>query len=231
MATWLLGWIERRPALDDRQRAWLIEQLEAENSDQIEDIRETGRMPNDFGAHELIVTRAVIRWLRDGDDPGPAASFFIEKYVRLYGPRQTDSDRAAQEAWAAALVDLRDGDMVPSEEPVPIDDPENRRRILDFQGRKVRELMEGRGLTIGELADLSGVDIVELVAILSGMTEMALGDWELISAALQVDLDAAFAGIRFIPAARPDGRGIVVIEGEDEPTGIGGSPAAGEEGP
>ena len=54
-----------------------------------------------------------------------------------------------------------------------IGDPEQRRRMLDFQGRKVRELMEGRGLTIAGLAEQSGVDIVDLVAILFGLIAAA----------------------------------------------------------
>ena len=149
---------------------------------------------------------------------------------RLFGPRQTDSDRVAQGAWAATLADLRRGDVVPSGEPVPIDDPKNRRRILEFQGRKVRELMEGRGLTVGRLADLSGMDLVELVAILSGLTEMGLRDWELLSGALEVDLDAAFIGIRFVPEARPDGGGVVLIAGEEEPIGDDESSSADEDG-
>jgi transcriptional regulator with XRE-family HTH domain len=221
----LLDRIEKGPALDDPQRAWLIEELEADLSDQIEDIRETGKAPAELGAREMVETRGVIRWLRDGLDPGPAASRFLEKHEELYRPVQGDSDLAALAAYAAAIADLRDGDVVPSAAPPRRGDPEQRRRILDFQGRKIRALIEDRGLTIARLADLSGVDIVELVAILYGLTDMALRDWELLSAALEVDLDAAFVGIRFVPAAGPDGRSIVLIEGEDEPTdGDGSSP-------
>lgn len=90
--------------------------------------------------------------------------------------------------------------------------------------------MEGRGLTVADLADMSRVDIVGLVAILFGLTDMALRTGKLLSGALEVDLDAAFVGIRFVPEAGPDGRGSVVIEGEDDTSRNGGSPSAGREG-
>jgi hypothetical protein len=217
VAVWLLDRIERDSTLDDGQRTWLIGELEAELTDQIDDIRETGEVPSDRGARETVVTRGVIRWLRNGNDPGPSALGFLERQQEFHRPWQGDSDRAAEAAYAAAIVDLRDGDVVSSGAAPQLGDPEQRRRMLDFQGRKVRELMEGRGLTIAGLAEQSGVDIVDLVAILFGLTEMGLRDWQLLSGALEVDLDAAFIGIRFVPKAGPDGRGIVLIEGEDDP--------------
>jgi hypothetical protein len=98
---------------------------------------------------------------------------------------QGGSDRVAEATYAAALADLGDGDVFPSGISPQLGDPVQRRRMLDFQGRKVRELMEGRGLTIAGLAEQSGVDIVELVAIEFGLTEMGLRDWELLSGALE----------------------------------------------
>jgi hypothetical protein len=56
VAVRLLDRIERRSPPDDRQRASLLEQLETENFDQTEDIRQSGQIPDDLGAHELIVT-------------------------------------------------------------------------------------------------------------------------------------------------------------------------------
>jgi hypothetical protein len=230
VAVRLLDLIERESALDDGQRAWLIRELQADLSDQIEDIRETGEAPSDLGAREMVVTRGIIRWLRNGADPGPSGSRLLEKHQGLHRPWQGDSDRIADAALAAAITDLRDGDVVPSGEPRQLGDPLQRQRMLDFQGGRVRELMEGRGLTIASLAELSGVEVVELVAILFGLTEMALRDWELLSGVLQVDLDAAFAGIRFVPKAGPNGRGMVVIDGEDDPTGNGEPPSVVKEG-
>jgi hypothetical protein len=230
VAVRLLDLIERESTLDDRQRAWLIGELEAELSDQIEDIRETGKAPSDLGAREMVVTRGIIRWLRNGDDPGPSGFPLLEKHQGLRRPWQGDSDRVADAAFAAAIADLRDGDVVPAGTPPQLGDPVQRQRMLDFQGRKVRELMDSRDLTIAGLAELSEVDIVELVAILFGLTEMALREWELLSGALEVDLDAAFVGIRFVPAAGPDGRGVVLIEGEDDPTGTGEPPSVAKEG-
>jgi transcriptional regulator with XRE-family HTH domain len=163
----------------------------------------------------MVVTRAVIGWLRNGDDPGPCASRLLEMHQALRRPWQGGSDRVAEAAYAAALADL--SDVLPSGISPQLGDPVQRRRMLDFQGRKVRELMEGRGLTIARLAEQSGVDIVDLVAILFGLTEMGLRDWQLLSGALEVDLDAAFIGIRSVPKAGPDGRGIVLVEGEDDP--------------
>jgi hypothetical protein len=93
VAVWLLDRIERGSALDDGQRTWLIGELEAELTDQIDDIRETGKVPSDRGARETVVTRGVIRWLRNGDDPGPSALGFLEKQQEFHRPWQGDSDR------------------------------------------------------------------------------------------------------------------------------------------
>jgi hypothetical protein len=71
--------------------------------------------------------------------------------------------------------------------------------------------MEGQGLTIAALADLSGVEITELVAILFGLKEMKRREWELISGALGVDLGTAFVGIRFVPEGGRDGRGAYLL--------------------
>ncbi len=184
----LLDRIEKGSALDDGQRVWLVRELEAELADQIEDIRETREVPSDRSARETVVTRGVIRWLRNGDDPGPSALGFLEKQQEFHRPWQGDSDRAAEAAYAAAIADLRDGDVVSSGAPPQFGDPECRRRVLDFQGRRVRELMESRGLTIGGLADLSGDGVVELVAIVLGLNEMAFRDCDLISGAFDVEL-------------------------------------------
>jgi hypothetical protein len=217
VAVRLLDGIGKGSALDDRQRAWLIGELEADLSDQIEDLRLTGTVPSELAAREMVLTDAVIGWLRNGDDPGPCASRLLEMHQELRRPWQGGSDRVAEAAYAAALADLSDGDVLPSGISPQLGGPVQRWRMLDFQGRKVRGLMEGRGMTIAGLAEQSGVDIVDLVAILFGLTEMGLRDWQLLSGALEVDLDAAFIGIRFVPKAGPDGRGIVLIEGEDDP--------------
>jgi hypothetical protein len=143
----LLDLVERESALEDGQRAWLLRELQADLSDQVEDIRETGEAPSDLGAREMVVTRGIIRSLRNGEDPGPSGSQLLEKHQGLHWPWHGDSD-----------------------------DPLQRQRMRDFQGGRVSELMESRGHTIGGLADLSGVDVVELVAIVFGLTEMGLGN-------------------------------------------------------
>jgi hypothetical protein len=74
----------------------------------------TGTVPSELGAREMVVTRAVIGWLRNGDDPGPCASRLLEMHQELRRPWQGGSDQVAEAAYAAALADLRDGDVVPS---------------------------------------------------------------------------------------------------------------------
>jgi hypothetical protein len=59
VAVRLLDRIGKGSALDDRQRTWLIGELEADLSDQIEDLRETGTVPSELGAQEMVVTTTV----------------------------------------------------------------------------------------------------------------------------------------------------------------------------
>jgi hypothetical protein len=96
------------------------------------------------------------------------------------GSHPTELD--LQAAYLSAIADLRDGDVSPPRAPIPppMGYPEQRRRLLDHQGRKVRELMDHRRLGIAELADLSRLDLVTLVGIIFGLKEMRLGEWILL---------------------------------------------------
>jgi hypothetical protein len=84
--------------------------------------------------------------------------------------------------------------------------------LLDFQGRKLRGRVEELGLTIGDLAERTGIDTVRLVAVLFGQEEMRALEWTGLSKALDVPLDWMLEGIPFVPRIGPEGRGFCEIE-------------------
>jgi hypothetical protein len=199
IAVALFDRIAKGSALDDRQRGLLLEEFEEGLDDQIDDVRSgRGADLDERGAREMVVTGALIRWLQQGDDPGPEAIPFLERCLAELVGGSSPGELTLQAAFLAAIADLRDGDVSPPRAPVPppMGYPEQRRRLLDYQGRKVRELMDGRRLGIAELSDLSRVDLVTLVGILFGLKEMRLGEWTLLSDALEVDLGAVWEGSR-----------------------------------
>lgn len=59
----------------------------------------------------------------------------------------------------------------------PRQDGAQTRVLLDFQGRKLRGRMKELGLTIGDLAERTGIDRVRLVAVLFGQEEMGGIEW------------------------------------------------------
>jgi hypothetical protein len=191
------------PGLDAAQRSWLLQDLREDLDCQVEDAEERGI--TERGARELVSTHAIVEWLDVGDFPPPAGIELLEEAVARTPRRPGRQERWRRDAYLAAIGELggdeeaaaklwRDG----------VDEPT--RVLLDFQGRKLRGRMEELGLTIGDLAERTGIDTVRLVAVLFGQQEMGSIEWTGLSEALDVPLDWMFDGIRFVPrTARKDG--------------------------
>jgi hypothetical protein len=77
-------------------------------------------------------------------------------------------------------------------------DPAGRGKALARQGRKLRSLMWERGMSIGELADRSGIDdLVLLISFLFGLEEMRFEEAMRLAGALRVSPARFSEGIRF----------------------------------
>jgi hypothetical protein len=88
--------------------------------------------------------------------------------------RPSRQERWRRDAYLAAIVYPAAGSHAAAKlRRDGVDEPT--RVLPDFQGRKLRGRMEELGLTIGDLAERTGIDTVRLVAVLFGQEE--LGRW------------------------------------------------------
>ncbi|HEY2479469.1 MAG TPA: helix-turn-helix transcriptional regulator, partial [Solirubrobacterales bacterium] len=202
-----LGLLDRMgdgPRLDAAQRSWLLQDFLEDLDCQIEDAEERGI--TERGVSELIATGAIVEWLEAGDPPPVEAVELLEKAVAKIPPRPSDGERWRRDAYLAAIAELGGAEEAPAKLWRGGGD-ERTRVLLDFQGRKVRGRMEKVGLTIGELAERSGIDTLRLVAILFGKEEMGALEWLDLSEALGVPLAWMLEGIHVAPRAGPEARG------------------------
>ncbi len=227
-----LGLVDRMgdaPGLDSAQRSWLLQDFREDLDCQIEDAEERGI--TERGARELVSTRAIVEWLDVGDFPPPAGIELLEKAVARTPRRPSRQDRWRRDAYLAAIGELG-GDEEAATRLWRDGVDEQTRELPDFQGRKLRGRMEELGLTIGDLAERTGIDTVRLVAVLFGQEEMGSIEWAGLSEALDVPLDWMFDGIRLVPRAGPEEGGFCEIEpaeGEADDSahpsdGLGGDP-------
>lgn len=186
IALGLLDRMGEAPRMDTAQRSWLLNDFREDLDCQIEDAEERGI--TERGAGELVATRAMVQWLEVGDFPPAEAIGLLEKAVARIPRLPSRKERWRREAYLAAVGELG-GDAEAAAKLWPDGVDERARVLLDFQGRKLRGRMEELGLTIGELAEGSGIDTVTLVAILFGQEEMKAVEWLDLSRALGVPLD------------------------------------------
>jgi hypothetical protein len=207
-----LGLLDRMgaaPRLDSAQRSWLLQDFREDLDCQIEDAEERGI--TERGARELVSTRAIVEWLEVGDFPPPAGVELLEKAVARTPRRPSRQERWRRDAYLTAIGELG-GDEEAAAKLWRDGVDERTRVLLDFQGRKLRGRMEELGLTIGDLAERTGIDTVRLVAVLFGQEEMGGIEWIGLSKALDVQLDWMLEGVRFVPRTSPEGLGFYEIE-------------------
>jgi hypothetical protein len=185
--------------LDEAQRAWLLEDLKEDLAAMVDDAENRG--VTERAAREMLVIRALTGWLEGGEPPGSDAIRYLESAVRAIRRNPREDELAQRNSYLAAIGDLGGDEEAASRLwREPSGGPEEVRRLLDFQGRKIRELMEERGLSVGELAGRTGIDTVSLVSILFGLEEMRAVEWTRLSEALDVPLDDLVDGHRLVSA-------------------------------
>lgn len=186
------------------QRAWLLEDVRDDLAAMVDDAENRG--VTERGAREMLVIRALAGWLEGGPPPGPDSIEYLEGAIRSI-PRNPGEDELAQRnVYLAAIGDLGGDEEAASRVwRQPSGDPERFRMLLDFQGRRIRELMEERGVKVGKLAGQTGIDTVTLVSILFGLEEMRAVEWTRLSEALDVSLDDLVEGHRLVSAGEGPG--------------------------
>lgn len=192
--------------LSPDQIAWLLEDVEADLAAMVDDAENRG--VTERAAKEMLVIRLLVSWLEgDGALPGAEAIEYLERSVRVI-PRNPGKDELAFRKIYLAAIGALGGDEQAASRlwREPSGSPEQIRRLLDFQGRRMRELMEERGLSVGELAGQTGIDTVTLVSILFGLEEMRAVEWARLSKALDDPLDDLVDG-HLLSSPAEDDRG------------------------
>ncbi len=230
MARAALDRLDDTRRLTSAQRAWLLQDVEEDLAAMVDDAENRG--VTERTADEMLVVRALVGWLEGGEPPPAGAIGYLERSVAVV-PRNPDEDELFRRTtYLAAIGDLG-GDEEEAGELRQEEVEERTRPLLDLQGRKLRGRMKQLGLTIGELAEKSDIDAARLVGLLSGQEEMGAVEWIGLSEALDVSPDWMLEGIRFVPRAGPEGRGLYEIEpeasgsaegSEDPGDGLGGDP-------
>jgi len=204
------------PGLDDDQRAWLLQDLGQALDAQIEDAKEGGVSRQ--AAQRMATIRATMLWLSGrGASPGAPAVEYLEQSLRSIDRRPTERELFQRNLYLAAIGELG-GDVRSASqiwrEPFDLGDPAGHGKVLAFQGRKLRSLMQERGMSIGELADRSEIDDIPLlVSLIFGLEEMRFEEAMRLAGALGVSPARFSEGVRFVPG-HPDGTGVYEIDPE-----------------
>jgi transcriptional regulator with XRE-family HTH domain len=220
---------DEKPGLDDRQRAWLLEDSKQYLEALTEDIEAGG---GNIATAKLITTvRAMVAWLEGrGASPGRAGIEYIGKNLATVYPRPTEHELFQRGAYLAAIGELG-GDVAAASnvwrDPAELGDPDQLAKVLAFQGRKLRSLMLERRMSIRELAERSEVAEVVLIPILFGIEEMRFEEAMRLAGALDVSPAQFSDGIRFLPD--PDGTGAVEIDPDHDVAEEDLSPLGGED--
>lgn len=195
----LLDRFDDGAGLDEAQRAWLLEDVKEDLAAMVDDAENRG--VTERAAREMLVIRALIGWLEGGEQPGSEAIRYLESAVSAIPRNPREDELAQRNSYLAAIGDLGGDEEAASRLwRQPSGDPEQIRMLLDFQGRRLRQLIEERGLSVGELAQRTGIDTVSLVSILFGLEEMRAVEWTRLSEALGARLDDLVDGHRLVSA-------------------------------
>jgi transcriptional regulator with XRE-family HTH domain len=141
-------------------------------------------------AEELLLTVAVLDWLRGGAPPGRGAVDFVEDHVALMNGAVRPDEEDLQRAFRRTLEVLvqSEAESIASARWSGRDlnqEAAAGRRLRRF-GRKVDSTRRLRGLTIGDLADRADLDVLRVVAFILGSDEPDPATLEALSEALSL---------------------------------------------
>jgi hypothetical protein len=190
--------------LTPSQRSWLLADLQEDLAAMVDDAEDRG--VGEKTAREMVVVRSLVVWLEGDGPPAEAEAIdYLERALKAVPRNPGENELAFRKSYLAAIDELGGDEGVAARVwREPPGGPEEGHRLLDLQGRRVREFMEQRGLTVGGLARRSGIDTVTLVSILFGLEEMRVEELIRLSGALDVSADDLIPGD---PTSAEDERG------------------------
>jgi hypothetical protein len=206
--------IEPPGSLDPKARQVAIRSLEGELGDLIDDAAARG--VGERGAEDLLLTTAILRWLRKGGDlPATGSIELMEIHAAIFNGARHEEELELQRAFVEVLVALVEAHA----EAIAagrwrerrVDDEAARKCRLRRLGAHVDELRRSRDLTIGELAAKAELDVVTVVEVIHGAEEPGALEIRRLAKATGVEPGALFpeghAGGASDDDARPDGGG------------------------
>jgi hypothetical protein len=150
-------------------------------------------VPVDTQAREVVVASLeILAWLRDGaEPPGWAAMELLEVQVALFNDARKEDEKETRRAFLDVLLLLL-GDRV-----MALREGHLRRRRINIEstegfesrqfGAGLEKLRLSRELTVGELAERSGLDLVTVIGLLRGARCVTSAEILVLADALQLD--------------------------------------------
>ena len=182
--------------VDTEAREVVVASLEGELDGLLEDAAAPGI--SDRSADALLMIVEILAWLRDGAaPPGWAAMELLEVQVALFNDAREEDEKEMRQAFLDVLLLLL-GDRV-----MTLREGHLRRRRINIEsteefesrqfGAGLEKLRLSRELTVGELAERSGLDLVTVIGLLRGARCVTSAEILVLADALQVDPGALLA--------------------------------------
>jgi hypothetical protein len=185
----------RRAGLSPATRDRVISALEGDLDCLVDEAAE--RPITERAAEELLLTDALLHWLRGGVLPGPGAAELLEKYLAGFTRAPERTERELAEGLDAVLKELvraraEATEAGPDEGEADVEalTRRDRRRF----GQRLDELMKGKSMTVGELAVQSEIEVVRILGFIYGVEEARAVEMWSLAAALEAEPRQLFPG-------------------------------------
>ncbi|MBS1891697.1 MAG: hypothetical protein JST59_10415 [Actinobacteria bacterium] len=178
------------PRVNDAARRRVAESLSAGLDAMLDDAAK--RTVSAHGAEALLLTAEIVRWLRDGGElPGKGSIELLEEHVAVFNDARHPEEHEAQRALLIVLFtlvtaqakEIRGGRWRHLRVNIEAAEERERRRF----GSNLDELRERHGLTIGELAAASQMEVLRLVGLIFATESAGASEIRLLSEALDVE--------------------------------------------
>lgn len=182
--------LESTPRINDAARRRVAKSLSAGLDAMLDDAAK--RTVSARGADALLLTAEIVRWLQDGGElPGKGSIELLEEHVAVFNDARHPEEHEAQRALLIVLFtlvtaqakEIRGGRWRHLRVNVEAAEERERRRF----GSNLDELRETHGLTIGELAAASQMDVLRLVGLIFAAEGAGASEIRLLAEALDVE--------------------------------------------
>jgi hypothetical protein len=180
---------ESTPRINDAARRRVAKSLSAGLDAMLDDA--ATRTVSARGAEALLLTAEIVRWLHGGELPGKGSVELLEEHVAVFNDARHPEEHEAQRALLIVLFtlvtaqarEIRGGRWRHLRVNVEAAEERERRRF----GSNLDELREKHGLTIGELAAASQMDVLRLVGLIFAAESAGASEIRLLAEALDVE--------------------------------------------